>query len=92
MFKQLKQDKKIKDLSFKQMNSSKQTFNLESINDDTVDKLNYSIAKPKKKPPKEEDMFGSTPIAKKKQKKKKVQKNKANIMKKVKRKTGAFKY
>jgi hypothetical protein len=63
MFKTFKQDKKLKAKSFKTLNTSKlndvKTQTQENV--DTKDKLSFNKPKPKKKPPTDEQIFGTTP-------------------------------
>ena len=72
MFKQLKQDKKVKEKTFKQMNASKLN-DVETHmnqNEDNEDKLCYHKPKPVKKPPSDDEIFGDTPYKGKKKSKK----------------------
>tara|TARA_Y100001963_G_C6762887_1_gene440516 strand:+ start:1657 stop:1920 length:264 start_codon:yes stop_codon:yes gene_type:complete len=67
MFKRLKQDKKIKNNSFKEQKVSN-NYSLENENKDELSKLNYSKPPPKKKMPKNDEIFGTTAVKKKKKK------------------------
>jgi hypothetical protein len=73
MFKPLKQDKKVKNNSFKEQKISK-PFDLGKVNQDENSKLNYSKPPPKKKMPKNETIFGTTALKPKKKKTSKVKK------------------
>jgi len=73
MFKRLKQDKKLKNNSFKEQKVSKD-YCLEDENNDALSKLNYNKPPPVKKMPKNKDIFGTTPLKKKKKKTSKIKK------------------
>ena len=91
MFKKLKMDKKLKDKSFKNYNASKTKEDLEKLNYDGKEKINYSKPKPKKNPPTDKQMFGTKPL----KEEKKVKKNKTksvSLKGKVKYSKTNFKY
>ncbi len=73
MFKRLKQDKKLKNNSFKEQKVSKD-YALENENNDALSKLNYSKPPAVKKMPKNTEIFGLTPNKKKKKKSSKIKK------------------
>jgi len=73
MFKRLKQDKKLKNNSFKEQQVSKD-YCLEAENNDVLGNLNYSKSKPDKKMPKNDEIFGTKAYKKKKKKTSKTKK------------------
>lgn len=86
MYKTFKQDKKLKKNTFKNQVVSK--YSLEMENNELF--TNYTKAKPKKKMPTNETIFGTTPLNKKNNLKKKNKLKSAHSLGKV--KMSAFKF